>query len=122
MKMNEEMIKETVDQVVSSVKFLCESDLTYFQLDRKLNALNEKMDTLQTLVVYSDDDKFTKTVCAMQLVTNNLNDEFSKELGNTFSNEFKERQLDFLRNISSSFDVELKDISNIPSIDESKEN
>lgn len=122
MKMNEKMIKETVDQVVSSVKFLCESDLTYFQLDRKLNALNEKMDTLQTLVVYSDDDKFTKTVCAMQLVTNNLNDEFSKELGNTFSNEFKERQLDFLRNISSSFDVELKDISNIPSIDESKEN
>lgn len=122
MKMNEKMIKETVDQVVSSVKFLCESDLTYFQLDRKLNALNEKMDTLQTLVVYRDDDKFTKTVCAMQLVTNNLNDEFSKELGNTFSNEFKERQLDFLRNISSSFDVELKDISNIPSIDESKEN
>lgn len=120
MKMNEKMIKETVDQVVSSVKFLCESDLTYLQLDRKLNALNEKMDTLQTLVVYSDDDKFTKTVCAMQLVTNNLNDEFGKELGNTFSNEFKERQLDFLRNISSSFDVELTDINNVPSIDESK--
>ncbi|MDB8803177.1 ArdC-like ssDNA-binding domain-containing protein [Romboutsia sp. 1001216sp1] len=120
MKMNEKMINDTVNTVVSSVKFLCENDLTYLQLDRKLNALNEKMDTLQTLVVYSDDDKFTKTVCAMQLVTDNLNDEFRKGLGTTFSNEFRDRQLDFLRNISSSFDVELKDISNIPSIAESK--
>ena len=120
MKMNEKMINDEVDKVVSSVKFLCENDLTYLQLDRKLNALNEKMDILQTLVVYSDDDKFTKTVCAMQLVTDNLNDEFRKELGNTFSTEFRDRQLDFLRNISSSFDVELKDISNIPSIAESK--
>lgn len=120
MKMNEKMINDEVDKVVSYVKFLCENDLTYLQLDRKLNTLNEKMDTLQTLVVYSDDDKFTKTVCAMQLVTDNLNDEFRKDLGTTFSNEFRDRQLDFLRNISSSFDVELKDISNIPSIVESK--
>ena len=120
MKMNEKMINDEVDKVVSYVKFLCENDLTYLQLDRKLNTLNEKIDTLQTLVVYSDDDKFTKTVCAMQLVTDNLNDEFKKDLGTTFSNEFRNRQLDFLRNISSSFDVELKDISNIPSIAKSK--
>ncbi|MEF9991282.1 MAG: LPD25 domain-containing protein [Peptostreptococcaceae bacterium] len=120
MKMNEQMIAETVDNVVSSVKFLCENDLSYLELDRKLNALNEKMDTLQTLVVYSEDDKFTKTVCAMQLVNDNLNTEYMKELGTTFSNEFRESQLDFLRNISSSFDVELKDISNIPSIAENK--
>lgn len=119
-QMNEKMINETVNKVVSSVKFLCESDLTYLQLDTKLNALNEKMDTLQTLVVYSDDDKFTNTVCAMQLVTDNLNDEFGKDLGTTFTSEFKERQLDFLRNISKSFDVELQDINNVPSIDNSK--
>ena len=55
------------------------------------------MDTLQTLVVYSNDDKFTKTICAMQLITDNFNDEISKDFGVTFSNDFKERQLNFLR-------------------------
>lgn len=119
-QMDTNLINKTVDDVISTVKFLCESDLTYLQLDRKLNALNEKIDTLQTLVVYSNDDKFTNTVCAMQLVTDNLNNEFSKELGTTFTSEFKERQLDFLRNISSSFDVNIKEINNVPSIDDSK--
>lgn len=121
MKMNENMINDTVESVISSVKFLCENDLSYLELDKKLNALNDKMNTLQTLVVYSDDDKFTKTICAMQLVTDNLNEEYGKELGTTFSNEFRERQLDFLRNISSAFDLELSDTENIPSIDNSKE-
>lgn len=85
MKMDEKKIDKEVDKVVSSVKFLCENDLTYLQLDRKLNALNEQMDTLKTLVVYSNDDKFTNTLCAMQIVTDNLNNEFDKELGTTFS-------------------------------------
>ena len=114
------MINDAVESVVSSVKFLCENDLSYLELDKKLNALNDKMNTLQTLVVYSDDDKFTKTICAMQLVTDNLNEEYRKELGTTFSTEFRERQLDFLRNISSAFDLELSDKENIPSIDNSK--
>lgn len=120
MKMNEKMISESVEQVVSSVKFICENELTYLELDRKLNALNEKMDTLQTLVVYSDDSNFTNSICAMQLVTNNLNTEFHKDLGTTFSNDFKERQLDFLRNVSTAFDINLKDVNNIPSLDETK--
>lgn len=121
MKMDEKMISETVDNVVSSVKYLCENDLSYLELNSKLDSLNEKMDTLQTLVVYSQDEKFTKTVCAMQLVSNNLNDEVMKDLGRTFSSEFRENQLDFLRNISTSFDIELKDIDNIPSISDNKE-
>ena len=121
MKMDENMINDAVESVISSVKFLCENDLSYLKLDKKLNALNDKMNTLQTLVVYSDDDKFTKTICAMQLVTDNLNEEYRKELGTTFSTEFRERQLDFLRNISSAFDLELSDKENIPSIDNSKE-
>lgn len=121
MKMDENMINDAVESVISSVKFLCENDLSYLELDKKLNALNDKMNTLQTLVVYSDDDKFTKTICAMQLVTDNLNEEYRKELGTTFSTEFRERQLDFLRNISSAFDLELSDKENIPSIDNSKE-
>ena len=103
-KMNSELINETVDDVVSTVNFLCKNDLSYLELTTKLDVLNEKMENLQTLVVYSNDDKFTKTICAMQLITDNFNDEISKDFGVTFSNDFKERQLNFLRNISSSFE------------------
>ena len=121
-KMNSELINETVDDVVSTVNFLCKNDLSYLELTTKLDVLNEKMDTLQTLVVYSNDDKFTKTICAMQLITDNFNDEISKDFGVTFSNDFKERQLNFLRNISSSFDVNIIEVDNIDSLSNTKEN
>ena len=120
--MNSELINETVDDVVSTVNFLCKNDLSYLELTTKLDVLNEKMDTLQTLVVYSNDDKFTKTICAMQLITDNFNDEISKDFGVTFSNDFKERQLNFLRNISSSFDVNIIEVDNIDSLSNTKEN
>lgn len=120
MKMDENMVNKTVDEIVSSVLFLCENELSTLELNSKLDSLNEKMNTLQVLVVYSSDEKFIKTVSAMQLVANNLNNEISKKLGGNLSNEFREKQLDFLRNISTSFDIELKDTDNISSISDNK--
>ena len=115
-KMNTKLINKTVDDVVSTVNFLCKNDLSYLELTTKLDVLNEKIENLQTLVVYSNDDKFTKTICAMQLITDNFNNEISKDFGATFSNDFKERQLNFIRNISSSFDVNIIEVDNIDSI------
>lgn len=59
-KMNTKLINKTVDDVVSTVNFLCKNDLSYLELTTKLDVLNEKIENLQTLVVYSNDDKFTK--------------------------------------------------------------
>ena len=115
-KMNTKLINKTVDDVVSTVNFLCKNDLSYLELTTKLDVLNEKIENLQTLVVYSNDDKFTKTICAMQLITDKFNNEISKDFGATFSNDFKERQLNFIRNISSSFDVNIIEVDNIDSI------
>ena len=115
-KMNSKLINETVDDVVSTVNFLCKNDLSHLELSKKLDVLNEKMENLQTLVVYSKDDKFTKTICAMQLITDNLNNEISKDIGVTFSNDFRERQLNFLRNISSSFDINIIEVDSVDSI------
>ena len=120
-KMNTKRINESVDNVVSTVNFLCKNDLSFFELTTKLDVLNEKMDILQTLVVYSDDDKFTKTVCAMQLITDNFNNEISKGFGITFSNDFKEKQLHFLKNISETFDIEIFEVDNVDSISNTKE-
>lgn len=121
MIMNEKMIDETVENVVSTVKYLCEKDLTYLELSSKLDTLNEKMDILQTLVIYSEDKEFTNTICAMQLITDNFNNEImTSGLGTTFSTEFRERQLNFLRNISKSFDIVLKDVENVPSLPNTK--
>ena len=120
-KMNTELINETVDDVVSTVNFLCKNDLSYLELNKKLDVLNEKMDILQTLVVYSNDDKFTKTVCAMQLITDNFNNEILKDFGTTLSNDFRERQLNFIRNISSSFDVNIIEVDSVDSISNAKE-
>lgn len=80
------------------------------------------MDILQTLVFYSNDDKFTKTVCAMQLITDNFNNEISKGFWITFSNDFKERQLNFLKNISETFDINIFEVDNIDSISNIREN
>ncbi|WP_343101981.1 ArdC-like ssDNA-binding domain-containing protein, partial [Romboutsia sp. MSSM.1001216sp_RTP31141st1_G3_RTP31141_220114] len=44
-----------------------------------------------------------------------------KDFGRTFSNDFKERQLDFLRNTSSAFDIELVEVDNVDSMSNSKE-
>lgn len=121
-EMNTKLINETVDDVVSTVNFLCKNDLSYLELTTKLDTLNEKIDNLQTLVVYSDDDKFTKTICAMQLIIDNFNNEISKDFGITLSNDFRERQLNFLRNISSSFDVNVIEVDNVDSISNIKEN
>ena len=120
-KMNNELINESVDDVVSTVNFLCKNDLSYLELTSKLDALNDKMDTLQTLVVYSDDKQFTNTVCAMQVITDNFNNEVLKDFGKTFSNDFRERQLDFLRNTSSTFDIALIEVDNVDSMSNSKE-
>lgn len=115
MEMNEQMIKKTLDDVTSSVKFLCEEDLNYLQTSSKLEVLNQKMSELQTLVVYSEDKSFVNTVCAMQIITNNFNDEIMKEFGKSFSKDFKEHQLNFLRNTSNTFDILVNDVENIPS-------
>lgn len=120
-KMNSNLINKTVDDVVSTVNFLCKNDLPHLELSCKLDTLNEKMDILQTLVVYSDDDKFTRNVCAMQLITDNFNKEIMRDLGVTFSPDFRESQLNFLRNISNSFDININEIDNVSSIPENKE-
>lgn len=116
MEMNENMINKTVDDAISTVNFLCKNDLSYLELTSKLDVLNDKMDTLQTLVVYSNDENFTKTVCAVQIITNNLNNEISKELGHILSSEFRENQLDFLRNISKAFEIQINEVENVPSV------
>ncbi|MGL5750315.1 MAG: ImmA/IrrE family metallo-endopeptidase, partial [Paraclostridium sp.] len=120
MQLNKKMINATVDDVVSTVKFLCEEDLSYLELTEKLETLNEKLDILQTLVIYSDDKEFTNTICAMQIIADNFDNEISKYLGTTFSNDFRERQLSFLRNISTSFDIKLNDIEEVPSVPTTK--
>ncbi len=120
-KMNSDLINSTVDDVVSTVNFLCKNDLSYLELTSKLDALNDKMNTLQTLVVYSDDKHFTNTICAMQIITDNFNNEISKEFGKTFSNDFRDRQLSFLRNTSSAFDINIIEVDKIDSISNSKE-
>ena len=120
-KMNTDLINKTVDDVVSTVNFLCKNDLPHLELSCKLDALNEKMDALQTLVVYSDDHTFTKNICAMQLITDNFNKEIMRDLGATFSTNFRESQLNFLRNISTSFDIKVNEVDNVDSISENKE-
>ena len=119
--MNSELINKVVDDVISTVNFLCKNDLSYLELVSKLDTLNDKMENLQTLVVYSDDKVFTNKVCAMQVIIDNFNNEVSKEFGATFSNDFRERQLNFLRNISSSFDMKIVENDNISSIPNSKD-
>lgn len=121
MKMDEKLIDKSVDDVVSSVKFLCENELSYLELSSKLDVLNEKMEDLQVLVVYSDEKKFNNTICAMQLITDNFNKEIMKDFGRTFSYDFREKQLDFLRNISNSFDIVVKDTESISSLPDIKE-
>ena len=59
-KMNTKLINKTVDDVVSTVNFLCKNDLSYLELTTKLDVLNEKIENLQTLVVYSNDDNLLK--------------------------------------------------------------
>ena len=121
MEMDEKLINKSVDDVVSTVKFLCENDLSYLELSSKLDVLNEKMQDLEVLVVYSDEKKFNNTVCAMQLVTDNFNKEIMKDFGRTFSYGFRESQLDFLRNISKSFDIIVKDTDNVSSLPNNKD-
>lgn len=120
-KMNDKLINKVVDDVVSTVNFLCKNDLSYLELTSKIDALNDKMYDLKNLVVYSDDEHFTNTICAMQIITDNFNEEISKDFGRTFSNDFKERQLNFLRNISSSFDINIIEVDNVSSVSNSKE-
>ncbi len=120
-KLNTKRINETVNDVVSTVNFLCKNDLSFLELDKKLEVLNEKMDVLQTLMFYSNDEKFTRTICAMQIVTDNFNNEILKDFGVTFSNNFKEKQLHFLKNISETFDIEIFEVDNIDSFSNAKE-
>ena len=120
-KMNDKLINKVVDDVVSTVNFLCKNELSYLELTSKIDALNDKMYDLKNLVVYSDDEHFTNTICAMQIITDNFNEEISKDFGRTFSNDFKERQLNFLRNISSSFDINIIEVDNVSSVSNSKE-
>lgn len=115
MEMNEQMINKILNDVTSSVKFICEEDLNYLQISSKLEVLNQKMAELETLAIYTNDKTFTNTVCAMQVIANNFNDEIMKEFGKPFSKEFKEKQLNFLRNTSSTFDIAVDDVTNIPS-------
>ena len=115
MEMNEQMINKILNDVTSSVKFICEEDLNYLQISSKLEVLNQKMAELETLAIYTNDKTFTNTVCAMQVIANNFNDEIMKEFGKPFSKEFKEKQLNFLRNTSSTFDIAVDDVANIPS-------
>ena len=46
-KMNNELINESVDDVVSTVNFLCKNDLSYLELTSKLDALNDKFYTVR---------------------------------------------------------------------------
>ena len=115
MEMNEQMINKILNDVTSSVKFICEEDLNYLQISSKLEVLNQKMAELETLAIYTNDKTFTNTVCAMQVIANNFNDEIMKEFGKPFSKEFKEKQLNFLRNTSSTFDIAVDDVANIQS-------
>lgn len=115
MEMNEQMINKILNDVTSSVKFICEEDLNYLQISSKLEVLNQKMAELETLAIYTNDKTFTNTVCAMQVIANNFNEEIMKEFGKPFSKEFKEKQLNFLRNTSSTFDIAVNDVANIPS-------
>ena len=115
MEMNEQMINKILNDVTSSVKFICEEDLNYLQISSKLEVLNQKMAELETLAIYTNDKTFTNTVCAMQVIANNFNEEIMKEFGKPFSKEFKEKQLNFLRNTSSTFNIAVNDVANIPS-------
>ena len=115
MEMNDQMINKILNEVTSSVKFICEEDLNYLQTSSKLEVLNQKMAELETLAIYTNDKTFTNTVCAMQVIANNFNEEIMKEFGKPFSKEFKEKQLNFLRNTSSTFDIAVNDVANIPS-------
>lgn len=121
MKMDEKRINKSVDDVVSTVKFLCDNDLSHLELSSKIDVLNEKMEDLKTLVIYSDDKKFDNTVCAMQLITNNFNKEIIKNFGRTFSSDFREKQLNFLQNLSNSFDIVVKETDSVPSLPNNKE-
>lgn len=107
-KMNTNLINKTVDDVISIVLFLCSNNLSNFEISSNLDVLNEKMNTLQTLVLYSDDNDFVKNVCLMQIITDKFNDEIMKELGTTFSKNFRKNQLLFLKNISNTFNLNLK--------------
>ncbi len=120
-KMNSDLLDKAVDDVVSTVNFLCKNDLSHLELTTKLDALNDKMEDLKTLVVYSDDDKFTNTICAMQIITNNFNNEILKTFGRTFSSDFRERQLSFLMNTAASFDINIVEVDGIDSTSNSKE-
>lgn len=114
-QMNNNLINKTVDDVISTVNFLCKEDLNMLALNSKLETLNNKMQDLQTLVVYSNDESFTKKVCAMQILNDNFNEEIERS-SDKFSQEFKDTQLNFLQNISDAFNININEVENVDSM------
>lgn len=119
MQMNDDFLKHSISDAKSLIREIIEEDIEPMLLLSKVEMLNFKMDSLQNLTLYSDEKSFIETVCAMQIVTNNFNEEL--KLGEKFSTEFRERQFSFLNNISEKFNIEYENSKKIPvSIEDEK--
>ncbi|QEZ70810.1 hypothetical protein D4A35_17890 (plasmid) [Paraclostridium bifermentans] len=107
-QMNIGLINKTVEDAISAVNFLCKNELSYFELNLELKSLNEKINNLQTLILFSEDNQFIKKVCAIQLITNNINNEISKkEFRGSLSKNFRINQIYCLKNLAQTFNIKI---------------
>ena len=107
-QMNIKLINKTVENTISSVIFLCKKELSYLELSEHLKMLNENINSLQTLILFSEDNQFIKKVCAIQLIANNINNEVSKEEFNgVLSKEFRINQIHCLKNLAKTFNIKM---------------
>ncbi|SCJ53518.1 Uncharacterised protein [uncultured Clostridium sp.] len=107
-QMNIDLINKTVENTISTVNFLCRKELSYMELNENLKLLNENINSLQILILFSEDKQFIKKVCAIQLITNNINNEISKEdFNGTLSKNFRNNQIYCLRNLAKTFDIKI---------------
>lgn len=106
--MNIELINKTVENTISSVIFLCKKELSYLELSEQLKMLNENINSLQTLILFSEDNQFIKKVCAIQVIANNINNEVSKDQFNgALSKEFRINQIHCLKNLAKTFNIQM---------------
>lgn len=107
-QMNIGLINKTVEDAISAVNFLCKNELSYFELNSELKLLNEKINSLQILILFSEDTQFIKKVCAIQLIANSINNEISKkEFNGTLSKNFRINQVYRFKKLAKNFNIKM---------------
>ncbi len=111
MNLNTDLIKKTLDEVKTSIKDICTKDnLTIEYFNPKINEIESNMNKLDTLNLFIDDEKFTKEICTLEIIS----DRILKNQFEFLENEsFRDSQIEFLNSMTldkNNNDNEIKNI------------